>query len=83
MKTPHSENLAIDAPRLIAFLQHVKERGTPAWQSHQAAVSAGRYKTMLGGKVDEVAADVIRRRDSPLGRCGRVAASRRRGRRRS
>ncbi len=60
-KTPHNENLSIDAQRLIAFLQHVKARGTPAWQRHQAAVSAGRYQTMLGGKVDEAVADVIRR----------------------
>ena len=39
-KTPHNENLSIDAPRLIAFLQHVKARGTPAWQCHQAGISA-------------------------------------------
>ncbi|WP_404304981.1 integron integrase [Neorhodopirellula lusitana] len=51
----------IDKQKLIQFLRAMLDRGVPAWQRHQAAISAARYAEMRNGSVDSSIKDVIKR----------------------
>ena len=42
------ETLVILVDQLVAFLQHLRDFGVPAWQRHQCAVTFQRYQTMIG-----------------------------------
>jgi len=55
-----SETLTLDAERLKEFLVAMKAKGVKTWQRHQAALSAGRYQTMVGGDIDPGIREVIR-----------------------
>ncbi len=48
-KEPFDSNLTFDTNQLIAFLVAMKKNGVPAWQRHQAAMTAGRYQMMSAG----------------------------------
>ncbi|EGF29382.1 Integron integrase [Rhodopirellula baltica WH47] len=54
-----SEPIQIDRERLVQFLIKMRKRSVPAWQRHQAAISAGRYQMMTAGQIDEGVQDVI------------------------
>jgi integron integrase len=69
---PVSENLSFDAQRLIEFLKTMRDRGVPAWQRHQAAVSAGRYQVMLTDSLAPEFKEVI-------GKLANLAAAERNG----
>ena len=60
-KQPLESNLAFDSQRLIDFLIAMKKNGVPAWQRHQAAVTAGRYQMMMCGTIEPGVSEVIRK----------------------
>ncbi len=51
-KEPFDSNLTFDTNQLIAFLVAMKKNGVPAWQRHQAAMTAGRYQMMSCGTIE-------------------------------
>ncbi|TWU62525.1 Tyrosine recombinase XerD [Crateriforma conspicua] len=59
-KRPVDETLAIDRERLVSFLRYLKSKGVPPWQRQQAAVTAGRYQTMITGEIDPAIQEVVR-----------------------
>ncbi len=58
-KEPFDSNLTFDTNQLIAFLVAMKKNGVPAWQRHQAAMTAGRYQMMTCGTIEPGIHEVI------------------------
>ncbi len=54
-------NLTFNTDQLIAFLVAMKKNGVPAWQRHQAAVTAGRYQMMTCGAIEPGIHEVIKK----------------------
>lgn len=60
-KKPLESDLTFDTNLLIAFLVAMKKNGVPAWQRHQAAVTAGRYQMMSCGSIEDGMQEVIKK----------------------
>jgi len=60
-KNPLESDLTFDTNLLITFLVAMRKNGVPAWQRHQAAVTAGRYQVMTCGTIEKGVHEVIRK----------------------
>lgn len=59
VKKPLHSDITLDTSQLIAFLIAIRKNGVPAWQRHQAAVTAGRYQMMKTGVLEAGVREVI------------------------
>ena len=58
---PLSVDFSFNTVQVVDFLKSMRDRGVPAWQRHQAALTAARYQMMLTGRMDVELGKVVQK----------------------